>query len=167
MKVILYTLGLWIAFVSACTACSLNWQLSMDDAYTEARKTKKLILVFFTGSDWSPRTIALDKDVMEKPDFSDHADRQFVLYHCDFPQRQQLKESLQTINRSLAEKFGVRHFPTIVALTPDGAEYDRLEFRDQDVKTVMFSLSKWHKSNAESQVVRATEEAKPITASRQ
>ena len=106
-------------------ACGLNWSWTIEDALKDANLGDKLVLLFFTGSDWSPRSIALDKQVLEKGEFSDLAASKFALYLADFPQRTTPSVAFQKANTALAERLGIRHFPTIVALKPDGSEFAR------------------------------------------
>jgi thiol-disulfide isomerase/thioredoxin len=112
-------------------ACGLSWAWSVEDALEEGQRDGKLVLLFFTGSDWSPRSIALDKQALEKPEFSNLAAAKFALYLADFPQRSLLSVEFQKANDALAERLGIRHFPTIVALLPNGKEFARLTYTDE------------------------------------
>jgi|GEM_PF-1634040 len=124
-------------------ACGLNWAWTLDDALKEAQRDDKLVLLFFTGSDWFPRSIPLDKQVFEKGEFSDLAASKFALHLADFPQRTKLSANFEKANMALAERFGIRHFPTVVALKPDGTEYARHRYTDETAADMAGWLTWW------------------------
>jgi len=124
-------------------ACGLNWAWTLDEALEKAKEDNKLVLLFFTGSDWSPRSIALDKQVFERGEFSDVASSKFALHLADFPQRTRLAAQYEQANIALAERFKVRHFPTIVALMPDGTEYARHTYTHEDAVEMVGWLNHW------------------------
>ena len=48
-----------------------KWLVNFDAATLQARKEKKLILAYFSGSDWEPYTQKLEKDVLNTDMFRD------------------------------------------------------------------------------------------------
>ncbi len=53
----------------------LKWYNDMNEAMKVSKKTKKPLLLFFTGSDWCGWCIRLQKEVLKTPEFFD------VCYH--------------------------------------------------------------------------------------
>lgn len=96
----------------------LTWQTSYDDAVKLAKKKKKPLLVFFTGSDWCGPCKMLHADLFENEEFITLANKKLILYKADFPRNggsvvtpeQKLK------NSELQSKYGVGGFPTVIVL---------------------------------------------------
>jgi len=96
----------------------LTWQTSFDDAVKLAKKKKKPLLVFFTGSDWCGPCKMLHADLFENEEFITLANKKLILYKADFPRNggsvvtpeQKLK------NSELQSKYGVGGFPTVIML---------------------------------------------------
>ena len=105
------------------------WLTRFEDAQKTAEKEKKAILVNFTGSDWCPWCVRLHNEVLKQQPFLDFAEKNLVLLIVDFPRRKpQTKEQKQE-NQALAEKYGIRGFPTILLLNPDGSVIARTGYR--------------------------------------
>lgn len=78
------------------------------------------MLLNFTGSDWCPACIRLRDEVFSKAEFLAFADTHLVLLEVDFPRWKQLSNTERQANRELANKFGIRSYPTIVLLNANG-----------------------------------------------
>ena len=102
-----------------------DWGIDFAHAKALAKEEGRFILLDFTGSDWCPPCIQLDKDVFQKAAFRDYAKKNLVLVTLDFPQRGNLDEALVEQNRYLARKFKVQGYPTIIILNPQGEEVGR------------------------------------------
>jgi protein disulfide-isomerase len=109
-------------------AAQLDWLTDLNAAQERARAEKKLMLINFTGSDWCPPCMRLRKEVFSQPEFADYAKENLVLLEADFPRGKQLPAAQQAANESLAKRFGIEAFPTIVVLNPDGKELGRLGY---------------------------------------
>jgi thioredoxin-related protein len=101
------------------------WQTDYNKALEQAGKENKLVLLDFTGSDWCTWCIKLDKDTFSRPDFAKFADTNLVLVKLDFPARKPQPEALKAQNESLATKFGIQGFPTLVLVDAAGKEVGR------------------------------------------
>ena len=72
MKTILYTLALFTLFSFSTTkenTSSVDWQTDYEKVLKKAKKEKKNVLVYFTGSDWCPPCKMLKKDLFETDAF--------------------------------------------------------------------------------------------------
>lgn len=107
----------------------LPWLTDMDAARAEARSENKPILVFFTGSDWCGWCKKLSGEILAKPEFQSYANEKLVLLKLDFPRRSQLPAAEQQANNALAQKYGIRGFPTIVLLDKYGNEVGRTGYQ--------------------------------------
>jgi protein disulfide-isomerase len=96
------------------------WLTSYEDALARAKKERKLILADFTGSDWCGWCIKLKDEVFTTPEFKKWAAKKVVLLELDFPRNKEQSDELREQNRTLAKKFGVRGYPTIVFIDPRG-----------------------------------------------
>ena len=105
------------------------WLTRFGEAQEIARKEKNVIFVNFTGSDWCPWCVRLHDEVLKKPSFLDYAGKNLVLLMVDFPRRKSQTKEQQQANQALAEKYGIRGFPTILLLNPDGSVIARTGYR--------------------------------------
>jgi protein disulfide-isomerase len=101
------------------------WQTDYAAAKSSATQQNKYILLDFTGSDWCPYCIKMDKEVFAKPAFSTFADQKLVLVKLDFPRRANQSAAEKSQNQELAKKYGIEGFPTYVLLDPSGKEVRR------------------------------------------
>jgi thioredoxin-related protein len=74
----------------------------------------------FTGSDWCPWCIRMDKEVLNTSQFKAYADKNLVLLLVDFPQSKQLPQKVQDQNNDLQKKFDAEGFPTFILIDKDG-----------------------------------------------
>jgi thioredoxin-related protein len=107
-----------LAFSSA--RAESNWLTDFHRAQEEAKAGHKLLLINFTGSDWCGWCKRLDAEVFSKPEFADYAKQNLVLMTADFPRAKPLSSEVRQQNATLAQKFGIEGFPTIVLLNSDG-----------------------------------------------
>ena len=90
-----------------------RWFNDPEEAFAESKKIGLPVYVLFTGSDWCPPCKALEKDVHRNFKFSSFADEHLVLLAIDFPKRKAQSAEIKERNRAMAEKWGVRGYPTI------------------------------------------------------
>ncbi len=91
-----------------------------EAAQVKAKAENKPMLLDFTGSDWCGWCIKLDKEVFGEAAFKDYAAAELVLVELDFPRSKGQSAELKAQNEALAKQYGVRGFPTILLLSPDG-----------------------------------------------
>jgi protein disulfide-isomerase len=97
----------------------------LNYALETARQEDKLVLAYFTGSDWCGPCIELDKSVLSHPDFRDYARQNLAVVVVDFPRSKALPEDDSSQNQQLKNAFRVAGFPTLVLLDADGRELAR------------------------------------------
>lgn len=95
------------------TAQDQVWYDNLDKAMEVSNKTKKPMMLFFTGSDWCGWCIRLQKEVFKTPEFTAWAKDNVVLVELDFPRRKQLAPEIRTQNMQLQQTFGVQGYPTV------------------------------------------------------
>jgi protein disulfide-isomerase len=108
------TLALCQAF-----AAETVWLTDLAKAEAQAKAENKLILANFTGSDWCPYCVKLDKEVLQTKEFKDVAAAKYVLLLVDFPRKKAMPDDLKKANNELKKKYAIDGFPTLVVM--DGA----------------------------------------------
>ena len=116
------TLGVMAAVVlsASMAGAASGWEDNFDKAAEKAKQEGKYLLVDFSGSDWCGWCIKLDEEVFSKKAFKDYAKDNLVLSIVDFPRRKELGAKDKARNEALAKKHGVRGFPTVLVMSPDG-----------------------------------------------
>ncbi len=99
-------------------AQELVWETNLEKASQVAMKTKKPLLLFFTGSDWCVWCIRLQNEVLKTPEFAAWAKQNVVLVEVDFPRRSPQLPEIQKQNMELQQIFEVRGYPTIWISNP-------------------------------------------------
>jgi protein disulfide-isomerase len=97
----------------AVEAQELVWETNINKAMEVSNKTKKPMLLFFTGSDWCGWCIRLQKEVLKTPEFEKWAKDNVVLVELDYPRRTAQTPEIKKQNNELQQAFGIQGFPTI------------------------------------------------------
>lgn len=118
-------LALVLTVAPALRAAELTWQTDFAQASQQAAQEHKYILLDFTGSDWCPWCIKMDKEVFSQSQFSDFALKNLVLVKLDFPRKAAQSPTEKNQNEGLSKKFEIEGFPTYVLLDPSGKEVRR------------------------------------------
>ena len=105
------------------------WFTNMSQAQEAARKEKKVIFVDFTGSDWCIWCVRLHDEVLSQPAFKEYAAKNLVLLLVDFPNKKPMTKEQKAANQALAQKYGIRGFPTILILNSDGQVLAKTGYR--------------------------------------
>jgi protein disulfide-isomerase len=102
-----------------------TWQTDYQQALAQAAKEKKRVLLDFTGSDWCPFCIQMDKEVLTQRDFKVFAAHKLILVKLDFPRKKRVPPAEAEQNQKLQQDFAIEGFPTYVLLDSDGTEMRR------------------------------------------
>jgi len=121
----------------------LKWETDFRKAEQIAKASNRYLLVNFTGSDWCGWCIKLDEEVFSKKDFQSYADENLVCGFIDFPRNKRLKNSLMKQNDELKSEFGVRGFPKILILSPDGKEVARTGYKRGGAEAYIAHLNQY------------------------
>jgi thioredoxin-related protein len=111
--------ALMVAAVSA--QASDRWLRDYDEAMAAAERTGRPVLTIFTGSDWCPHCVTLEKKVLDSEQFLSWAEDRVVLLMIDLPQ-QGISQDERNVRSRVCIKYGVRSFPNTVLIAPDGAK---------------------------------------------
>ena len=101
----------------AMQAQELKWETDINKAIAVSNKTKKPMLLFFTGSDWCGWCIRLQKEVLKTPEFKTWAAKNVVLVELDYPRSKPQSDAIKNQNNGLQQIFGIQGFPTVYFAT--------------------------------------------------
>ncbi len=82
---------------------SPNWEA----VKARSVETGKPILANFTGSDWCPYCIKLEKEIFTTDEFKAWAKDNVILFEADYPKGKTLPPALEEQNMKLAQEYGV------------------------------------------------------------
>ncbi|NWK56404.1 DUF953 domain-containing protein [Verrucomicrobiaceae bacterium N1E253] len=111
-----------IAISASAVAGGKDWMTNVDDALAKAKTDKKPVMVEFTGSDWCPPCIMMDKKVFSKKSFVSKASEKFILVKIDIPRAD---KELSKKNQKVLKKYKVQGVPTVVLFDEEGKEFNR------------------------------------------
>lgn len=95
------------------------WTQDYDAALALAKADNLPLMLNFTGSDWCGWCKLMDKQVFSTDAWKDWAKDNIVLAFIDFPRNKSLvPEKYVKRNKDLADKYGIRGYPTFVLVDP-------------------------------------------------
>ncbi len=100
-----------------------EWRYDFEEAKIVAQEKDQRIVLFFTGSDWCPPCIKLERNVFSNTAFKEFAEQNFVWVKADFPKRRKnkLSDEQRKKNEELADRYNKRWtFPVILVLDKNG-----------------------------------------------
>ena len=92
-----------------------------------AKQSGKNVFLLFTGSDWCPSCISLNKQVLTGDKWAELVNSEIITHVCDFPIKKPIDQSVQEENNRLLSSFNVSAYPTQIILSPEGKILARKE----------------------------------------
>jgi len=117
-----------LAFSLTSVFAKPGWSDDYKKSLEQAKADKKMVLLDFTGSDWCPWCIRLDKEIFSTSEFKDYAKENLVLVELDFPQGKTLPRAVQKQNAELQEEFAIQGYPTVIVLDSNGKAIGKLGY---------------------------------------
>ena len=94
-----------------------------DAALARATKENKTVLAIFSGSDWCPPCMALERNYLSKSEFTRAVTNDLVLLFVDRPRdKSYMTEKAKELNPRLFEKYAIRGVPTLMFLDAKGRQ---------------------------------------------
>jgi len=98
-----------------------GWTQDFEAAKATSKAQNRPMLLDFTGSDWCYWCKLMDREVFAQDAWKAWATQRVVCVSIDFPRNEEkVPPAFRTRNQALAEKYGIRGFPTFVILAPGG-----------------------------------------------
>ena len=119
-----------------------NWPTNLNAAISAAKASGRPILIDFCGSDWCGWCQKLDAEVFTQPVFSAWASTNVILLAADFPRTTPLAPALAEQNESLAKRYNVTGFPTVLVIAADGRVIARDGYRPGGAQTWVEGLGR-------------------------
>lgn len=94
-----------------------KWLTKMDKAQEQAKETGLPILLLFTGTEWCPYCIKLEKEVFAESAFETFANQNLVLLKLDFGPGGAASSKK---DEALQKEYGVKGFPTYFLVDAEG-----------------------------------------------
>lgn len=148
-----------------------GWLVDFEKAKAQAAKEGKSILMEFTGSDWCPPCIQLEKNVLSQEAFKTGAPKNFILLKLDSP-RDKSKQTPEEIEqyKVLSKKYAVRGVPTIFLADAKGRPYwqtvgysgDPADKYVANLNAQLATLTKRDESFAKAEKAEGSEKAKHL-----
>ncbi len=115
-----------------------DWKYDLEEALAIAKEKDQKIVLFFTGSDWCPPCIKLERNLLTTEKFADFTYEKYVWLRADFPRRKKnrLSPEQRSKNKELAKRYNKRKsFPAILILNKEGVVLGATGYRsDLDVQ---------------------------------
>lgn len=149
----------WSLALVACVACiastsfaaGAGWMTDYKKAKSKAKAQNKLLVMDFTGSDWCPPCMKMEKEVFNSSSFKSYASKNVVLLYLDFPNKKKQSSQLKKQNAQLAKKYGVQSFPTVIVLDPSGKQLSKTPGYDgRGPKSLIAKLQKLQPAKSKS-----------------
>lgn len=101
-------------------AAEVKWETDLAKAQAQAVKDHKLVMLLFTGSDWCPPCIKLEKDVFASAEFATYAAKNLVCVKSESLRKTKQPEDVVKAHQALAKKYKLEGYPTLIILNAKG-----------------------------------------------
>ncbi|QDU33428.1 Disulfide bond reductase DsbH precursor [Poriferisphaera corsica] len=107
------------------------WQIDADlkDVFAQAKRENKDVVVKFTGSDWCPPCIALDKSILSQKEFQDAVTDDFILVKLDYPRQKSQSPEVKQRNAEAQQKYRIEGYPTLILFDQNGTPYGQTGYQ--------------------------------------
>lgn len=122
-----------------------GWYTNWDIALEDAKKSKKLVILLFTGSDWCGPCKSLESKIIKSSEFKRLAKDNFILYKADFPKHIEQDFDTKLQNSDLKDKYPIKGYPTIYILNNDGSVIGKVVGYDGELVNFLKKIVKENK----------------------
>jgi len=96
------------------------WLPNMTACLANAKRQNKMILAYFSGSDWDEWGKKLDKEVLGSEMFAEWANKNVILFQADFLATPKAQDLYKKQNEELKTRYQIAVVPTLLLLDGDG-----------------------------------------------
>lgn len=119
-KILIFSVASLLLALGIQSGRAVEWNEDLASAAQEARQSKKMILLNFSGSDWCGWCKRLDAEVFSQPAYLEYASSNLVSVLVDFPRGKAQSAAQINKNQQLAFHFRVQGFPKILLFSSEG-----------------------------------------------
>ncbi len=101
--------------------------VNFEEALQAAKTNARPIVLYFTGSDWCPPCMRMQQEIFSTEAFALFSNQNLNFVYLEFPRRKKISPEQEQHNFSLAKKYNIEGYPTIILLSNQGAELARIE----------------------------------------
>lgn len=112
----------------SASADKIDWSEDYTQARQIAAQSGKPVLLLFTGSNWCPACMKLEREVLKNPEFARLVKDRFVFVKLDFLDNSP-EGMARSLNRPLIDQFNITAFPTIVVVNANGQRLFNVPYR--------------------------------------
>jgi len=98
---------------------SIRWLQNYSEAVALSQSSSKPILILFTGTNWCPACIMLERTVISQPEFTQAIAPYFIFLKAEFPQAS-ASSLAHSPYKSLLDRYQIGAFPTFVVVNAEG-----------------------------------------------
>lgn len=109
-------------------AADRDWDKFERPVFAKAKRDKRIILAYFSGSDWCAWCNKLEKDVLDTEMFERWSRQNLILFNVDFPANTPQGAVLKKQNAELKRRYNVTKTPTLLFLNHQGQVLARLDY---------------------------------------
>ena len=108
--------------IMAATSTPKGFADDLEAAIAASKTSGKTVYAVFSGSDWCYWCKVLEEGYLSKSDFVKEASKKLELVFIDTPRdKSRLSDKARVKNPELVKKYGIRGFPTVMFIAPDGS----------------------------------------------
>lgn len=126
---------------SPALAKGINWTTNYADAQRKSMEGAKPILILFTGTNWCPACMKLEREVLTNPRFANGVANSFVFMKAEFTD-----PSDAAITRSpykqLLDRYNIEAFPSIVVTDAQGIQLFTVDYQEGGPDVYVRDLTK-------------------------
>lgn len=108
-------------------AGGIRWLTNYQEAVFASQSSSKPIVILFTGTNWCPACMSLERRVLTHPEFKDAVGQKFIFLKAEFPDYSQAASSPY---KPLLDHYGINEFPSIVVINASGQVLFTVKYRD-------------------------------------
>jgi thioredoxin-related protein len=116
------------AYQQMSVSNTINWTTSYSDASAKANAQRKPIVILFTGTNWCPACMKLEREVLNQPEFARAIGNRFIFLKAEFPDYSE-SGMASSPYRNLMERYNIEAFPTFVVVNGSGVQLGTVNYQ--------------------------------------
>lgn len=106
---------------------SISWLNNYSEAVSLSQSSSKPILILFTGTNWCPACMILERKVLNQSEFAQAVAQKFVFLKAEFPD---YSNAANSPYKPLLDRYNINEFPSIVVVDANGTVLYRVSYKE-------------------------------------